>query len=153
MDPHQLLSPHFTLGELTFSQTAARKGLDNTPPPSVVTNLARVAAALEQVRAAVGDRAVLVTSGYRSNLINKMVGGSEHSAHVLGLAADFHVPGVSLTDAAQAIITAGVEYDQLIYEGDWLHLGLSTGAPRGQVLTALFTPGRPTRYVAGLASV
>jgi hypothetical protein len=80
-----------------------------------------------------------------------MIGGADNSAHILGLAADFHVPGLSLTDAAQAIITAGVEYDQLIFEGQWLHIGLSTGKPRNQLLTAIFTPGRPTRYVAGLA--
>lgn len=151
MDPHDYLSPHFSLAELTVSETAQRKGMDNTPSAAVIDNLRRLAATLEQVRAAVGNRPVLVTSGYRSHLVNKMIGGSDQSAHILGLAADFHVPGLSLVDAAQAIITAGVEYDQLIYEGTWLHLGLSTGKARNQLLTAIFTPGRPTRYVPGLA--
>jgi hypothetical protein len=155
MEPQDYLSPHFSLAELTVSETAVRKGLDNTPSGAVIDNLRRVAATLEEVRAAVGNRPVLVTSGFRSHILNKMIGGADQSAHILGLAADFHVPGMSLTDAAQAIITAGVEFDQLILEAKgpngWLHIGLSTGKPRNQLLTAVFTPGRPTRYLPGLA--
>jgi hypothetical protein len=152
MDLNQRLSPHFTLGELVFSQTAARKGMDNTPSEVVVANLVRLAATLEAVREAVNGRPVVVSSGFRSFLVNKMVGGADQSAHIFGLAADIHVPGMTIPELAQAIITAGVEFQQLIQEGTWCHIAVpATGRAKGEVLTAIFTPGRPTRYIAGLA--
>lgn len=149
MAPTDALSPHFTYGELIHSELAARKGLDNTPSAAVVDNLARLAQVLEQVRAAVG-RPVVVSSAYRSNIVNKMVGGSATSAHCLGLAADLVVPGLTVPEVCQAIITAGIDFDQLINESSWTHLGLATGTPRRQLLTAHFVPGRPTQYTPGV---
>jgi zinc D-Ala-D-Ala carboxypeptidase len=142
------LSPNFTLEEMTASQTAVRKGIPNAPSPVVVTNLRRLAATLEQVRALVGP--VRVSSGYRSPLLNQAVGGAKGSAHTLGLAADITVSGLSPRQLATAICDARIEFDQLIYEGTWVHIGLSTGAPRGQVLTATFSGGRAS-YSTGIA--
>ena len=134
------LTKHFTLDELTASQTAARRRIDNQPPMAVLENLTRIAALLEQVRAAVG-RPVIVSSGYRSPALNTAVGGARNSAHVLGLAADITVPGMAPKALAKAIIAAGIQFDQLIYEGTWVHIGLATGALRGEVLTATFAAG------------
>jgi hypothetical protein len=150
MDLSQQLSPHFTLGELIQSETATRRGLDNTPSPAIVANLTRLAATLEQVRAAVGNRPVVVTSGYRSLAVNRAVGSLDTSAHVQGLAADLHVPGMTVLEVAHAIVAARVPFDQCIDEKSWLHVGLAAGRLRGQVLTAIFTPGVPTRYVVGI---
>lgn len=142
------LSPHFTLAELTDSQTATRRGIDNTPTPAVIGNLARVTAVLERVRALVAGP-ITVSSGYRSPALNRAVGGAPASAHVLGLAADITAPGMAPKRLAQAIRDAGIETDQLIYEGTWVHIGLSAGAPRGQVLTATFAGGRAS-YTEGI---
>jgi len=143
------LTPHFTLEELTASQTALRRGIDNTPTPRVVANLTRVAKLLEQVRKAVGGP-VTVSSGYRSRDLNKAVGGAAGSAHVEGLAADILAPGWTPLKLAQTIRAASIEFDQLIYEGTWVHIGLSNSPLRGEVLTAHFDNGSVS-YSKGLA--
>ncbi len=142
------MSEHFTIAELTFSQTATRKGIDNTPSPVVVGNLTRLMATLEQVRALTGP--LRVSSGYRSPALNASVGGARDSAHVLGLAADITSPTMTPKALALLIRESGIEFDQLIFEGTWVHIGLSAGAPRHEVLTAHFDGGRAT-YSRGIA--
>lgn len=147
MNSNEKLSPHFTLGELTASDTAARRAIDNTPSEAIVSNLHRVAATLEAVRALHG-KPLVVTSGYRCPALNQAVGGARDSAHVKGLAADINVPGISPYDLGSAIINAGIEFDQLIHEfGSWVHIGLAPDGvkPRGQLLTIK----RGTGYVSG----
>ncbi|MGV7210509.1 D-Ala-D-Ala carboxypeptidase family metallohydrolase [Oxalobacteraceae bacterium A2-2] len=143
------LSEHFTLEELVASQIAARRRIDNRPGPAIIENLRRVAGVLEQVRAAVG-RPITVSSGYRCPALNTAVGGASSSAHLQGLAADITVSGMAPKDLAKAIIAAGVQFDQLIYEGAWVHIGLAAGPLRQQVLTATFAPGGVV-YSAGIA--
>lgn len=142
------LSAHFTLEELTASPTAVKRGIDNSPSLAILANLRRLAALLEQVRAAVG-LPIRVSSGYRCAALNRAVGGSPNSAHVNGLAADISVKDLSPKDLATAIVVAGVQFDQLIYEGEWVHIGLSRGTPRNQVLSARFASGRVT-YLEGI---
>ncbi|MET3132852.1 zinc D-Ala-D-Ala carboxypeptidase [Oxalobacteraceae bacterium GrIS 1.11] len=143
------LTANFSLAEMTASQTATRQGIVNTPSQDVIDNLGRVAAVLEQIRALVGAP-IHVSSGYRAPALNRAVGGAANSAHVLGLAADITVPSMTPQQLAKAIKAGGIEFDQLIYEGTWVHVGLATGAPRNQVLTATFTGGRAS-YSAGIA--
>ncbi|HKB97409.1 MAG TPA: D-Ala-D-Ala carboxypeptidase family metallohydrolase [Terriglobales bacterium] len=119
------ISEHFTLEELSFSEAAARFGLDNAPGRIVITNLGLVAAALEKIRTLLGDRPIAVHSGYRSVEVNRAVGGVLTSAHCHGLACDFVCPafGTSL-EVALAILKSDIEYDQLILEYGWVHIGL-----------------------------
>jgi hypothetical protein len=143
------LSEHFTLEELTASYMAVRKGVDNTPPEAVVGNLKVLAAALEQIRAAVG-RPITVNCGYRCLALNRIVGGSSTSAHMQGLAADIVCKGLSAKDLALQVQKLGVtNLDQLIYEGTWVHVGLALERPRGQVLTATFPHGKAV-YTNGI---
>ena len=142
------LSPHFSLAELVASQVATRKGIDNTPTPAIVANLTRLAELLEQVRALVGAP-IAISSGYRSPALNKAVGGAANSAHVLGLAADISTAKLAPKALALLIRQSDIAFDQLIYEGTWVHIGLSTGALRRQVLTAKFAGGGVS-YVAGI---
>jgi hypothetical protein len=142
------LSPHFTLSELTVSETAARKGMNNQPAAGSkeLSNLTRLAGVLEQVRALVG-RPIVVTSGYRSKAVNKAIGGSTTSAHMSGLAADINCPGLTAKQLCQKINASGVQFDQLILEFDsWCHLGLSEGPPRRQVMTIR----KGTGYMQGI---
>src|SRR5262245_15071723 len=91
--PTTMLTPHFTLEEFIVSQTAARLGLPNMPTGQERTNIQRTAEIMEKVRTILGDRPLLISSGYRSPQVNKAVGGSSTSAHMSGLAVDFTVPG------------------------------------------------------------
>lgn len=132
------LTEHFTLEEFTLSQTAARKGFDNDPPPKELANLQRTAETLEKVRARLGDHPVLISSGYRCHAVNHAVGGSKNSAHMHGLAADFTCPGFGAPLAICRQLEeqmAELGIDQLIHEfGAWVHLGLSD-EPRHMAMT------------------
>ncbi len=143
------LTEHFTLEEFTDSPTALRKGISNMPNDTTIGNLQRVAETLEKVRALFG-MPLVISSGYRSVALNAAVGGAKNSAHLTGLAADFIVPGMTPSDTAKAIVKAGILFDQLIYEGTWVHIGLSDGEPRNEVLTAHFGGG-PATYTRGIA--
>jgi len=71
------LSPNFTLEEMTASETAARHGIDNTPPNDVLMNLRRLALFLEEVRTVVG-MPLRFSSGYRGPGANAKVGGKKN---------------------------------------------------------------------------
>jgi zinc D-Ala-D-Ala carboxypeptidase len=121
-----MLSRYFSLSEMTVSQEAARRGLDNNPPPEILENLKRTAGDLDSVREAIGC-AIHVSSGYRSPQVNQAVGGAKHSAHLTGLAVDFIAPkfGTPL-ELAKFIERMPLEFDQLIHEyGRWVHLGFA----------------------------
>ena len=118
------ISEHFTLEELCFSETAARRGLDNTPSPKFIANLGLVAALMERVRTRLGNRPITVHSGYRSAEVNQAVGGVITSAHCRGLACDFVCPAFGTpAEVALAILRSDIEYDQLILEYGWVHVG------------------------------
>jgi len=131
------LTPHFSLSELTASQEATRNHIDNTPAPAIVSNLKRLAGLLEAVRALV-DAPITISSGYRSPALNELVGGAANSAHMLGLAADIHTEKLSPGELAGMISESGIVFDQLIDEGRWVHIALSIGVLRRQVLRARF---------------
>ena len=141
-----LITPHFTLDEMTVSQLAARDGFDNTPPPDARANLQLLCGALEQVRALFGAP-IIVSSGFRSEKVNRLIGGATNSQHIQGLAADFTVMEVSPRETARRINESAVPFDQLILEFDrWVHLSVTRGTPRRQVLTLR----RGSGYLPGL---
>jgi zinc D-Ala-D-Ala carboxypeptidase len=120
------ISEHFTLEELSFSEAAARLGLDNTPSLTVIANLKLLAVAMEKVRTRLRNRPIVVHSGYRSPEVNLAVGGVATSAHCSGLACDFVCPAFGTpAEVALAILHSEIEYDQLILEYGWVHVGLA----------------------------
>jgi len=131
------LSTNFTLQELTVSEIAARRNLDNTPNATEVANLVRVAELLEQVRALLG-KPILVNSAFRSKSVNDAVGSRDTSQHRLGCAADIRVPGLTPKQVVQACIDAKIPFDQVIEEFDsWTHISVPntpSTAPRRQAL-------------------
>ena len=118
------LTDHFTVEELTRSEYALRRGIDNTPDAEVTANLQVLAQGLERARTALGAP-IVISSGYRSAKVNAAIGGAVGSFHQKGLAADFKVPGMSVLDACKKLEAAKdhIRYDKLIYEfGAWVHL-------------------------------
>lgn len=137
------LSEHFTLSEFTFSQTAVRRGIDNTPNKDVVKNLTALCELiLEPLRAAAG-KPIRISSGYRSPALNKAVKGSATSQHCFGEAVDLSCPGLSITELTKILHSLNLPVDQVIHEGTWLHISHKRkGGNRGQWLKATFTNGR-----------
>lgn len=140
------LSPNFTLSELERSQTALRLGIDNLAPREAVE---RLTALCMQVLQPIRDHfgAVHVSSGYRGPALNARIGGSRRSQHMRGEAADIVIAGVTPIEVCRWIEGAAIDFDQLIYEGDWTHVSYSS-QNRRQVLTAHFDGG--VRYSKGL---
>ena len=132
------LSPNFTLEELTRSEAAARGGWDNTPNDEAVANLVRLANLLQDVRVAVGNKPVMVNSGFRNKQTNDAVGSTDRSQHRLGCAADIRVPGMTPRQVVEACIQAEVAFDQIILEFDsWTHISVPNtpdAKPRGSKL-------------------
>ena len=131
------LTPNFTLEELTQSEMAERKGLDNIPNADVKANLVRLAKFLEEIRRVLG-RPIMINSAYRSPEVNTAIGSKPTSQHCIGCAADIKVPGLTPDNIVKEIIKTNLEYDQLIREFDsWVHISIPNkfaDKPRKQVL-------------------
>ena len=144
-----MLSEHFNLNEFTASETATRKGIDNTPPAVVTEKLRMLAATLEQVRSLLGNNSIRISSGYRSLALNRHIGSNDTSAHVRGYAADFTCPSFGTPlEVAKEIAESNLKFDQLIFEQNWIHLSCDP-KNRRQLLTARFEHGH-TYYTTGI---
>nr|DAT28478.1 MAG TPA: peptidase [Caudoviricetes sp.] len=143
------LSEHFDLEEFTKSETAEKNNVTNQPTAAHLSNLKKLANSLEKIRELVG-KPIVITSGYRSKELNKLVGGVQTSAHCQGLAADIHVSGMTPKELANRIVNSDIEYDQVIHEfGRWVHFGLNNNKNRKEKLTATKKNGR-TVYLNGI---
>lgn len=139
------LTAHFALEELAGT---LHREIDNRPPPEVVANLRTTAARMEAVRRLLGDRAISVSSGYRSPELNRVVGGSRTSAHLTGHAVDFNCYGFGTPQAVcRAIAASTIGFDQMIEEGSWVHLSFDPRMRR-QILTRRAAGG----YALGLVT-
>ena len=130
-----LLTPHFTLEELTHTD---HRELDNTPNSSEINNLKRLAEMLEEVKDLLDGKPIMVNSAFRSKAVNDAVGSKDTSQHRVGCAADIRVPGLTPDQVVKAITGSGIAYDQIIREFDsWTHISVPnspSGTPRKQAL-------------------
>lgn len=135
-----MLSENFSLEELTKSQTALRKGIDNNPNADHISALRDLAMnILQPVRNHFG-KPYTPSSGYRSVELCLAIGSSEKSQHAKGEAADFEVPNVSNMELAKWIVS-NLDFDQLILEyytggnTGWVHCSYKESGNRKEVLT------------------
>lgn len=150
------LSNYVSLTEVTKSDTARRRGISNEPTPEHLENLKTICVEVfDKVRTHFGVP-LFISSGYRSEALNKAIKGSRTSDHSLGRALDldqdFRGNGVTNMEVFE-FIKDNLEFDQLIYEfgttknPDWVHVGYRKGANRKQVLVA-YKEGTKTKYKA-----
>ena len=118
------LTPHFTLHELTHSDTATRLDIDNTPTKAAKNNLKILAEGLEEVRSTLNGTPITISSGYRCLELNRLLKSKDTSAHVLGLAADFSCNRyASVKEVMEVLSSSSVEFDTLILEfNSWIHI-------------------------------
>lgn len=137
------LSDHFTLEEMVVTQV---RNASNNVPLSLLPAIKDTAQRMEEVRTLLGGAPIIVTSGYRSAFVNKIVGGSPTSAHMNGRAVDFICPVFGTPfEIAKAISASTIPFDQLIYEETWVHISFAP-TMRREVLTKRKSSG----YIAGL---
>lgn len=135
---------NFKRWEFERSQTATRYGINNRIPASLLGNALTMAWWLQGLRDALESHygreiPLYFSSGYRCPTLNKKVRGSKTSAHMKALAVDLHAVGMTPKALFKFIREHYSEagWDQLILEFDnWVHVGLSEGPFRNQVLIA-----------------
>jgi zinc D-Ala-D-Ala carboxypeptidase len=138
-----------SIAALCHSDTALARGIDNSPPPSLLPNLQRLQSGLAAIQILLGSP-ISISSGYRCDELNRAVGGVPGSQHQEGLAADFECQGFgSPIDIAQTIFKSALEFDQMIVEfGRWVHISFSP-TPRRQTLTIYSSA---TGYLDGIVT-
>lgn len=171
------LTENFTLEELTDSDTAVRLGIDNTPSYEILDNLTTNAMGMQRVKGALGGAAVLVSSGYRCEALERVIAQKDfvawckrhgkadldaawseyfaHKSHPKGLSTDFRAPSAGTPAQICQVLYRRRDYvgfDKLIMEGTWVHVSFPPlGAePRLEVMTASFINGEPS-YAQGLS--
>lgn len=148
------LSANLTLEEVIKSNTATRKGIDNNPTDEHLENLKAIAKHVFQpMRDKLG--AITVSSGYRSEALNKAIGGSKTSQHSKGEALDLDndfKEGRATNKEIFDFIRENLGFDQLIWEfgtdenPDWVHVSYkANGTNRKQILKAI-KKGKTTKY-------
>ena len=145
-----ILSKNFQLNEFTKSVTAIRNDIDNSPNAEHIRNIQLlVKFVLQPLREGL-NKPIKVTSGYRSESLNKLIGGSKRSQHCKGQAADiqFRVDGVMDNKAIwDKVIELDLPFDQMIneFEFSWIHISYNHEHNRKSLLEAYKENGR-TKY-------
>ena len=153
------LSPHFSLGELTVTNVKTVDGRSaqgdallakNIPSHVAIENLKRLCKWLEHLRAQYnllyddGSHPIVINSGYRSEEVNKRVGGSPTSNHLTGCAADIRVFGIEQAMRYAVILLnyaddSDQEFDELLIERSkkgtyWVHFAVRAEGHRMKVM-------------------
>ena len=146
------LTRNFTLSELTKSDTAIRKGINNNPNAEQIEKLKTLCEKiLQPVRDHFGR--VKVTSGFRSPELCVAIGSSVNSQHAKAEAADFEVVGVDNAELADWI-KRELEWDQLILEfytpgepnSGWIHCSYIPHGSRAQFMHCYRDENGKTKY-------
>lgn len=135
------MAKYFTLAEMLKSETADKNKIKNKPSVEVEENIEELLEVLDDLREFYG-KPIKITSGFRCTELNKLVGGSPTSAHVIGYAADLQPVGDTFENFKAEVLRwldkSGVKFDQCIIERNkstqWVHFGLYNrkGQQRGQ---------------------
>lgn len=148
------LSKNLSLGEVTKSNTAIRKGISNMPDEHQLNALKAIATNVFQLIRDEFGTPIYVSSGFRSPELNKAIGGSSSSQHCKGEALDLDMDGRDGPTNREVFefIRKELIFDQLIWEfGDdynpnWVHVSFSQSMNRGNVLKAYKDKDGHTRY-------
>jgi len=150
-----MLSENLSVAEFSKSDTAKRKGIDNTPKGVHLEAAKELAQNIFQPIREHFATPIFLSSGYRSDALNKAVGGSKTSQHSKGEAIDIDMDGHKGPTNTEIFhyIRENLPFDQLIWEfgndkaPDWVHVSYKKGGPqRGQILTAKRNSAGKTYY-------
>lgn len=142
IDLNKKLSENFTLGEFVESDTAKKKGIDNTPTLVDIYHMEELCKFLLQPIRDAWGKPIKVTSGYRCPALNKAVAGSPTSVHMRGWAVDIKPMSGSYKEFEDFVLNflanSDLKWDQVIREtsgrSKWLHLGLKNNVGRQRMM-------------------
>jgi zinc D-Ala-D-Ala carboxypeptidase len=151
------ISKYIDLIEVTKSNTAIRKGIDNNPNPEQLERIKLLAEMVfDPLREWVGDK-IFISSGFRSAALNKAIGGSNTSQHSANNGAAFDLDdtfGHATNAQMFHYIKDNLSFDQMIWEfgtdknPDWVHVSyVSAAKNRGEILVAKKNSANKTYYV------
>jgi hypothetical protein len=148
------LSEHLTLAEMIRSESAKRLGISNQPTSEHLDNMKILAQNIFEPIRRHFDSPIYVSSGYRSEALNKAIKGSKTSQHCKGQAMDIDMDGSGNISNTQVFsyIKDNLDFDQLIWEfgtdqnPDWVHVSYVGAGNRKQVLKAVKS-GKTTKYI------
>ena len=144
------LTENFSLEEMTFSPTAIRKGISNKPSQEHIDNLRILCEKVLQPLRDHMNCTINVSSGYRAQALNFLIGGSKTSQHCFGQAADLQLEGRN--HEMFDFIKENLEFDQLIWEFGtdaepaWVHVSFNAKHNRKHIIKAIKVNGK-TQYV------
>ncbi|MBQ8475582.1 DUF882 domain-containing protein [bacterium] len=129
------MSLNFSISEFIKSDIAIKHNINNMPDiQSLDCILDLIVNCLQPLRNAL-NRPIIITSGFRSTMVNKLAGGVPTSQHTKGQAADFYIKGMTVNQIIEFIKNSTIEYDQLINEyNKWVHISFVKGSNRRQNL-------------------
>jgi zinc D-Ala-D-Ala carboxypeptidase len=149
------ISKHLSLAEVTRSESAKINGINNTPTAEHLENFKLLAEKVfEPIREHFGV-SIHISSGYRSEALNKFIKGSSSSQHCKGEAIDIDMDGSDSEVTNKMVfdfIVSNLEWDQIIWEfgtdsnPDWVHVSYTKGKNRKQKLKAVRKNGK-TSYI------
>ena len=137
------LTKNFTLDEFTLSQTAIRNGIENSPNSDIIKNIKVLCVNVLQPLRNKLKEPIVITSGYRSEMLNRIIDGSNESQHCKGEAADIIVPGMQACELFAFILKSNIKYDQVILEFNrWVHISFKQRSNRYRALLAKRIAGK-----------
>lgn len=153
------ISKHVSYKEGVHSNTALRKGLDNTPNEDQLKCMREVAENLfEPLREWVGGP-IKINSFFRGEPTNTAIGGSKYSQHMKGQAMDIDDTFGHKTNAEMYhYIKDNLEFDQMVWEfgseypngnPNWVHISWVSHRPNRKQEVIALTENRKTRYIKG----
>lgn len=138
------ITKNFTLDELVYSSTAKAGGIKNVPGEQEIVNLTALTIKVLQPLRDWWGNPIKIGSGYRSDILNKVVGGVSNSQHKKGQAVDLCIDGdLNKGKSWFNYIKNHLDFDQLILEHNakgsyWVHVSyVSAGKNRKQVIENL----------------
>lgn len=142
------VTEHFYASETVVTSSK----FPNLPTSDQAARIRHTAFQMELVRAVLGRKPIKINSWFRSEKVNQDIGGSQTSEHLLGAAVDFVCPAFGTPyEICRTLIAVAhiLNYNQLIYEGTWVHISFPPDGEVGKNQVLTFKNGQ---YLQGLVS-
>ena len=148
----RFISKHISWREASYSATAEKKEIENTPTESAVQNMKKLAKNVFEPLREWANEPIRVNSFYRSIELNDAIKGSRTSQHTKGQAIDIDATGMKTNAELFNYIKDELDFDQLIWEfgtdenPDWIHVSYVGPTGNRKAVLKAIKKGKKTAY-------